>query len=239
MARETGGNRDNLCKCVLFFAFLCHNKSVTLSIRIAFLALLLTPCLSFAQSLAVNGPFAPDQYKPLSVPERWQRWAMEDGGSAAIHIQSFASAAYLQAIDDPTAWSRTAGGFMRRTGSSYGGNLIQNSVHESLAGVAGTDPRYFACACSGFFHRSGHALEMTFLTYTHTGHKTLDLPQLVGVYSGSMIEATWWPHHYSARVQGVQTGHIQVGLVGAIHLVQEFSPELRRLFHLKAAPATP
>jgi hypothetical protein len=37
----------------------------------------------------------------------------------------------------------------------------------------------------------------------------------------------------------VQTGHIQVGLVGAIHLVQEFSPELRRLFHLKAAPATP
>jgi hypothetical protein len=221
-----------------FFRVLRNNKQVTPYIRIVFLALLLAPCFASSQSFVVNGPFAPDHYKPLTAPERWQRWVSEDGGSASIHVQSFASAAYLQAIADPTAWSRTTGGFIRRTGSSYGGNLIQNSVHESLAGVAGTDPRYLACACPGFFHRSGHALEMTFLTYTHGGHKTLDLPQLAGVYGGSMIEATWWPHHYSARVQGVQTGHIQVGLTGAIHLVQEFSPELRRMVHLKTAAAS-
>jgi hypothetical protein len=221
-----------------FFRVLGHNKSVTLYIRIAFLALLLAPCCAFSQSFEVNAPFQPDHYKPLSGSERWQRWLSEDGGSAAIHVQSFAAAAYLQAIDDPTAWSRTPGGFVRRAGSSYGGNLTQNSVHESLAGISGTDPRYYSCACSGFFHRSGHALEMTFLTYTHSGHKTLDLPQLVGVYSGSMVEATWWPHHYSARVQGLQTGHIEVGLTGAIHLVQEFSPELKRLVHFRSAPAS-
>lgn len=204
---------------------------------IVLLALVFAPRLVPAQSFAVHGPFDPGTYKPLDGPQRWQRWVSEDGASGAIHVQSFASAAYLQAIGDPAAWSRTAGGFVRRAGSSYGSNLIQNSVHESLAAAEGADPRYFACACTGLFRRSGHALKMTFFTYSHSGHETLDLPQLSGVYGSSMIEAMWWPHHYTALVQGVLTGHIQVGLTGAIHLAQEFSPELKRFLHLRIGTA--
>ena len=60
---------------------------------------------------------------------------------------------------------------------------------------------------------------------------------LAGAYGGSMMEAMWWPHHYTALVQGVQTGHIEVGFVGAVHLVQEFSPELKRLLHLRPRTA--
>jgi hypothetical protein len=214
------------------------NGQVTSTFRIVLLALLSAPCLASAQSSTVNAAFDPGTYKPLDGAERWQRWVREDGGSGAIHIQSLASAAYLQAIDDPAAWGRTTGGFLRRAGSSYGSNLIQNSVHESMAAVAGTDPRYFACDCRGFFHRSGHALKMTFLTYNRNGHETLDIPQLSGVYGSSMIEAMWWPHQYTALVQGVQTGHIEVGLLGGIHLMQEFSPDLKRWLHLLAGPVT-
>lgn len=198
------------------------------------LAFLLTPSVVPAQSLTVHAPFDPNHYQPLDTPQRWTRWAMEDGGSAAIHVQSFTSATYLQVIADPSAWSRSAGGFARRLGSGYGANLIQNSVHEGMAGMMGSDPRYFACGCSGFFHRSGYAMKMTFLTHAHNGHLTFDLPQLAGIYGSSMVEATWWPHHYTALVQGVQTGHIQVGLTGAIHLAQEFSPEFKRIVHWKS-----
>jgi len=73
---------------------------------------------------------------------------------------------------------------------------------------------------------------MTFLTYNRNGDKTLDIPQLSGAYGSSMIEAMWWPHHYTALTQGVQTGHLEVGFIAAEHVVQEFSPELKRLFHL-------
>lgn len=208
-------------------------------LRVAALIFLFVPSVSFTQSFTVNAPFAPGSYQPLDGVQRWQRWVSEDGASGAIHVQSLASAAYLQAIADPAAWNRSTGGFLRRAGSSYGSNLIQNTVHESLAAAAGTDPRYFACACSGFFRRTGHALEMTFLTYNRDGHKTLDLPQLSGIYASSMIEAMWWPHHYTALAQGVQTGHIQVGLTGAIHLAQEFSPQFKRLLHLRAVPTSP
>ena len=206
---------------------------MTSCIRFVFLALFLTPCLSFAQTLTVHAPFDPGHYLPLDGTERWHRWLSEDGGSASIHAQSFASAAYLQAIGDPQAWNRSTGGFVRRLGSAYGANLVQNTMHESLSAVAGTDPRYFASSSTGFFHRSGHALGMTFLTYSHSGHLLLDVPQLAGIYGSSMVESMWWPHHFTALVQGVQTGHIQVGLTGAIHLAQEFSPELKRALHLK------
>ncbi len=209
---------------------------MTLRTRIVFLALFLAPCLSFSQSLtqllAVHSPFDRVTYKPLDRGERWRRWVSEDGLSPAIHVESFATAAYLQVIPDPAEWGRSSGGFIRRLGSSYGSNLIENTVHESLAGAERTDPRYFACACSGFFHRSGHALKMTLLTYDRNGHQTLDIPQLSGAYSSSMIAATWWPHHYTAIVQDVQTGHIEMGFIGAEHLAQEFAPEFKRLLHL-------
>ncbi len=211
-------------------------------LRAALFLFLLAPSGARAQqSYDVNPPFNAGEYKPLNFHERMKRWWLEDGASPAIHVQSLSTALYLQVFDVPTAWQRDGGGFIRRLGSSYGGNLVQNSAHEVLAGVEGTDPRYFACGCKGFIRRSSHALKMTFLTYNHSGHETLDLPQLSAAYGSSMVEATWWPHHYSAMVQGVQTGHIEVGFIGAVHLIQEFSPEFKRFLHLrnKAAASKP
>jgi hypothetical protein len=140
----------------------------------------------------------------------------------------------MQLFDDPNGWNRNSRGFVRRVGDSYVGILAQNTVHEGMAAALDTDPRYFTCKCTGFFSRSGHALKMTFLTYTRSGLLTLDLPQLSGIYAGSMIESMRWPSGYSATVQGVQGGHVQVGLTAAIHLVQEFSPELKRLFRRRS-----
>jgi ATP phosphoribosyltransferase len=56
-----------------------------------------------------------------------------------------------------------------------------------------------------------------------------------------MIKTMWYPHHYSPLAQGVQSGHIEIGIIGAEHLAQEFAPELKRFFHLRfgQAAATP
>jgi len=221
--------------------FVRKSVQVVLIRRVAILVLLLmlaavgAVAQSAPQAFEVNTPFDAEKYRPLEARERWQRWWREDGAGPAIHVQSLTTALYLQTINDPTVWNRTPGGFIRRLGSSYGGNLIQNSVHESFAGIEGTDPRYFACGCRGFFHRTGHALKMTFLTYNRHGGETLDIPQFTAAYGSSMIEAAWWPNHYSALVQGVQTGHIEVGFIGAVHLAQEFSPEFKRWLHLRGS----
>jgi hypothetical protein len=200
------------------------------------LALFFAPSLASAQSFTVNAVFDPSHYEPLDGPQRFQRWLNEDGASPSMHLHAFALAAIAQSMNDPSQWGRTTGGFVRRVRNEYTGALIANSVHESLAAAEGTDPRYFPCACTGLFRRSGHALEMTLLTYNRNGRKTLDLPQLAGQYSGNMISTLWLPPHYSPLVQGVQSAHLQMGLIGVTHLVQEFSPELHRFFHVRTAP---
>jgi hypothetical protein len=213
---------------------------VNLKTRIALLALLLAPALgcgqsfvqSFADSFNPESPFDPNTYKPQTGQERWREWVKDDGAGPSIYVMSLGAAAYKQAINTPSEWGRTPRGYLRRTGSSLASNVVQNSIQESMAAVAGTDTRYFACACSGLFPRTGHALKMTLLTYTHSGHLTLDIPQLSGAYGSSMIQNMWYPHSHDPLVQGVQGGHIQVGLIGAEHILQEFSPELKRLFHL-------
>jgi hypothetical protein len=187
---------------------------------------------SLAKSLTVHAAFDPNTYKPLTGRERWERWVSEDGRSASIHVESLGTAFYNQTFDVPAAWTRSGGGLARRIGSSYGSNLIQNTMHESMAGLAGTDPRYFPCACTGLFRRGGHVFKMSFLTYTSNGHLTLDMPQITSIYGSSMIQAMWYPSHYTALVQGVQSGHIEAGFIGAEHLVQEFAPELKHFFHL-------
>jgi hypothetical protein len=216
---------------------LIDNARVTLLFRTVFLALLLTSCPAFGQSLGLlltaHGPFDPGAYKPLNGRERWQRWVSEDGASPALHVESLATADFLQIINAPSAWGRNTGGYLRRAGSSYASDGIENSVRESMAWAEGTEPRYLICGCTGFFHRTGHALKMTLLTYNRKGRETLDVPQLAGAYGSSMIEAMWYPPHYSPLVQGVQSGHIEVGILGAEHLAQEFSPELKRIFHLR------
>ena len=183
---------------------------VNLKIRIALLALLLAPSLGYGQALAqliaksltVHGPFDPVTYKPLSGQERWHDWVREDGASPSIYVDSLGIAAYKQMINSPSEWGRTPRGYLRRTGSSLASSVIQNSIEESMAAAAGTDTRYFPCACSGVFPRTGHALKMTLLTYNHSGHLTLDIPQLSGAYGSSMIKFVWYPNSYDPLVQG-------------------------------------
>lgn len=214
---------------------------MTYHFRSALLLLLLAPSLCCAQntikqliadSISSDEPFNPNTYQPLTGHERWHNWVREDGAGPPLYVDSLGIAAYKQMINSPSEWGRTPRGYLRRTGSSLASGVIQNSIQESMAAAAGTDTRYFACACSGLFPRTGHALKMTLLTYTHGGHLTLDVPQLTGAYGSSMIKTMWYPNSYDPLVQGVQSGHISMGLIGAVHIVQEFSPEFKRLFHL-------
>jgi hypothetical protein len=215
--------------------------------RIALLTLLLAPSLGFAQSNKVTQalaqaftpepPFNASTYKPLSGHERWHRWVDEDGRTPEIYVDSLGTAVYSQVIESPDGWPRTWEGYGRRTGSHLASSVIENTVHESFAAAEGTDPRYFACGCKGLFPRTGHALKMTFLTYNRSGHQTLDLPMLAGAYGSSMIKTMWYPDQNSPLVQGVQSGHIEVGIIGAENILREFSPEFKRLLHLR--PRTP
>ena len=172
---------------------------------------------------------------PLTGAERWHFYANETFLSSGIYFAAFGSALGLQSSGKPRAWGGGFEGYGRRSASQYGLFAIQNTVHDTAAAAFGHEPRYFRCQCTGAWRRTGRALEMTFLTYDAHGHKRLDLPQLAGAYSSGMISTLWYPKGYSPLVQGVQAGHTQFAFVAGIHLIQEFSPEIRRSWPFRTA----
>jgi hypothetical protein len=169
---------------------------------------------------------------PLTGKERWKFYVDETFASPLPYVAALGAGLALQAVGSPPEWGGGFKGYGRRAASEFGLLTTQSTIHDAGAAAFGYEPRYFSCKCTGAWRRTGHALEMSFLTYDGHGHKRLDLPQLMGAYGSGMISTLWYPKRYSPLVQGVQTGHLQVGFVVGFHLYQEFSPEIQRKLHL-------
>jgi hypothetical protein len=169
---------------------------------------------------------------PLTGRERWKFYVDEAFATPLPYVAALGAGLVYQASGTPHEWGGGFKGYGRRAASEFGLLTTQSTIHDAGEAVFGYEPRYFPCQCTGAWKRTGHALEMSFLTYDGHGHKRLDLPQLMGAYGGGMISALWYPQRYSPLVQGVQTGHLQVGFVVGFHLYQEFSPEIQRKLHL-------
>ncbi len=174
---------------------------------------------------AASNPNSPQ----LSGRDRWNRYLEETYLSPGPYIVSFGAGLAFQAFDYPREWGGGFAGYARRTGNQFGIIVIQNSIHDGGEALFRYDPRYHACRCSGFWRRTGHAFEMSFLTYDRSGHKQLDISQLAGAYGSGIISGLWYPRRYSPWVQGIQTGHMQFGFVIGNNLVDEFRPELQRV----------
>lgn len=169
-------------------------------------------------------------FVPLSGDERARLFIKGHLASPVSYLLMATAASGDWIVDEPEGWHRTFGGYAKRAGTAAALYTVEEAVREGGDAALGLDPRYFGCRCSGFWHRSGNALKMTLLAYDGKGNLHLDLPRLAGDYGGSMLVTTWYPANYSPLVQGIQMGHVQVGLDAGMNLLREFSPELKRFF---------
>jgi hypothetical protein len=202
------------------------------------------PPVDVSSSTSPSPPPAVEQirgaaWKPLTGQQRLILFWNNTYNSPGAFLALSASALTDQMTNTPAAWSRAGNGYTRRFASGYGQLAARNIIHEGLAAVTGQDPRYLPCYCKGALRRTGHALRMTFATYNRNGHTTLDLPKIAGSYGSGMISTYWYPHRtYSPTVQGIQFGHEEMGEVFIGNLVDEFSADLRRAFHLGSGSRT-
>ncbi len=170
-------------------------------------------------------------FTALSADQRASLFFKGYLGSPATYYEPAATATGGLIANVPEEWHRTWGGYSRRVGNSFALFTMEAAMHDAGDAALGLDPRYFRCRCAGLWHRSGHALKMTLFAYDSSGNNHLDLPRIVGDYGSAMIVTTWYPAHYSPLVQGVQLGHVQLGMDAGVNLLREFSPELNRFLH--------
>ena len=174
-------------------------------------------------------------YTPQTRHQRWHAYLHETFLGTQPALQIFGTALLDHLGHAPTQWGVGLRGYTHRLENRFYSAMITGSVQDSLAAMLRYDTRYLRAHDRRARRRLGHALERTFLTYNETGERVFDLPGLAGIYAGTMIPMYWHPHGYSAFHQGIQEGNFGVMFQGGMNVIQEFRPDIERLFSRKNA----
>jgi len=176
------------------------------------------------------GRVSQDNYKPLTGKERFHLYLNQTFVPPEAYLGPLLSAAVDQIGNDPPEWGQGLKGYGIRFASRFGTNFVQNSIQAAGAAALHEEPRYISSSSKGFFHRSEHAILFTLVTYNNSGKVTPAIASVGSIYAASMITTLWLPKRYTILGDGVRDGNLQLGLNGAFNLVEEFLPDIKKVF---------
>jgi hypothetical protein len=192
-------------------------------------------CVSAMQA---QGPAAADDiltsanYKPLTGKERAAFFVSDTLLSPLTYVAAVAGGGIQQLNNAPPEWNQGAKGYAKRSASVLGMVLIQGAIDDGAAAVLGYEPRYIHCGCNGFLKRTGHAVVWSIITKNNAGANRLNLPAIAGAYGSGMLGTMWYPNRFDPLKDGVRLGTYQLPFIAGANWLREFSPDLKRAFHL-------
>jgi hypothetical protein len=86
-------------------------------------------------------------YIPMTGKERWNLYTKGTLLSPGPYVVGLGLASVAQASNEPKEWGGGWGGYGKRVASAYGIILTEEAIHQSLATVLRTNPRYLRCDC--------------------------------------------------------------------------------------------
>lgn len=203
--------------------------------RIFFYALLCAVGTAHAddepQGLASVSSNSRQTLPPLTAQERWKNYAKDAFLSPGPFFATVMPALGEQRNNQPSEYGQGWDAFGNRLGRRAAMYQLQTALYHSSAAALGTETGYRRCRCTGAAKRLGYALTRTFLTKTNAGTTVPNLAYLGGTFGGAAIATEgWYPARYRATGEGVRAASIQVSAYTAINVIQEFGPELKKLF---------
>ncbi|OYT69518.1 MAG: hypothetical protein CFK52_13545 [Chloracidobacterium sp. CP2_5A] len=180
-----------------------------------------------------KGTVSEDDYRPLTGRERWQYYVRATYWSPGAVFGTAGPAIGAQIGNSPPEWGGGLKGYAQRLASEFGNNIITNSIQSGLAALIKHEPRYVRSAKKGFLKRAGHALAFVFVTYNDDGKVRPAIANLVADYGGAFAQIAWYPSRYTVRGDGVRLGNIALGFNLIANLINEFTPDIKRVFKRK------
>ncbi len=186
----------------------------------------------YAQPSAAS-PITPGTpYVPMTGEERWKLYLHDNFEDPTAYFRALGAGAGQQIANAPPEWHQGAKAYFKRSGSSFGQFLADDSVRTVLAAAAGLDTRYHLCGCEGAKARVLYAIKWTFITRNHEGKVRFDWARFSGDYAGAFIANAWYPDRYGVK-DALRSGHQQAAFEIGGNILREFTPEIKRLFHRK------
>ena len=148
------------------------------------------------------------------------------------------SAALDHRKGSPSAWGSGADAYGKRMAARAGLVLAQTGVQHGTAALMRVDPRgdRSRCACTHPMKRTAHALGRTFVTRDQRGRARPNIPLVAGAAGGAAIARAWYPRNEGPGRDAARFAAMSVVGQAGTNVLQEFSPELKRLNPFRRKP---
>lgn len=177
--------------------------------------------LKAAVNFAGDDAAQPPTYVRPTREERRKCFLSDAFGVPAVIGATF-GAAVNQIGDAPPEWRKTAGGFGKRFASSYGTNVVRNTISYGLSETFKLDNRFEKSGEKDFGKRLKHVFLGSYTTRTKTGKRLPDFPFVAGTYMAAVVaDEVWYPKCYGYR-DGLRDGTISLGVRFGVNLLREF-----------------
>ena len=129
----------------------------------------------------------------------------------------------------PLEWGDGWGAYEKRFASREGQFITANTITALGNAVLKYEPMYDQCECSGFLHRTRHAILRNFITYNSTEQELRPQWALyAGAFAGGVISTTWRPSKYSVLTNGAFAMLGQAGFGSLLNFFIEFAGDINR-----------
>jgi len=142
----------------------------------------------------------------------------------------------------PREWHSGAEAYGRFYGDSFAGSGAGSIGRFSTAVLLHEDPRYRRSESTSVAGRFAHALAFTLVDRTDGGHSTLALSNFTGAAASGFIGNAYLPAGFDNLTHAGQRSALAFGGIAGQNVIQEFAPDLQRLFmkiHLPHIPTPP
>src|ERR1700688_209932 len=187
--------------------------------------------IEYLQGGTRNLPNAPSTYVSLSSHCKFQLFIRR-----AYSPYTFYSAAFEAGIAQMSAQWPQYGGGMQGWGKRFGATLADTESRQFIqtylfSTLLHQDPRYFPSTKTSIIGRAWYAATRGLVTRGDNGQSQFNLSEILGAFSTSALQNTYYPQHYRTLDDTVSrfTGALSSDATSAI--VREFTPDLKRLFN--------
>jgi len=178
----------------------------------------------FCGCLCAQQPALP----PLTAELRTQLWADRSFWSTSVLYNVIIPPAYGLLADTPRDWDQGVSGFGRRAASSFGRNVVQQSVKAGVSAALKNEVRYVPSRSKNVWARISNAVTADLVTYNSSGGRTFNAGALSGVAVAEATANLWFPDRYRTASQTFGRIGLVLAYDCASNLFREFTPELKR-----------
>jgi hypothetical protein len=166
------------------------------------------------------------QLPALSVREKF--WlATQDSFDYSSFVSAGLIAGVSQANNSYPEFGHGGKAFGRYYWHAVADQAVGNYMTEAIVPtLTHEDPRYYTLGHGGFFKRTGYAVSRLLITRTDSGHRTINISEIVGNGAGAGISNTYYPSRERTWTKTGQKWITQIALDGVFNVLKEFWPDI-------------